>query len=275
MDYILQSLHELEGVNGAIVADEKGQILGWHAHPMYDAELLKQASKAVVSVVDSVKLLQEEWESFTGQFGEGKLLIRNLTDTSKPEPQTITLTVIADARLNVSMATVAIRVAVTKLKGALAKGIPSPVPLGTAQESATTAIGARVAPAPPNQAAASAIGGGGAGSSFGSAGNARSSSAEVATTGLSWSGLSGSSTTGSGVSVADSASAAFLTACTKALAKKVGPLAKVLVKEGVAKVSPEQPFSLARAKELILELEKHIKNPAEAQQFRQSFEKAL
>jgi hypothetical protein len=43
----------------------------------------------------------------------------------------------------------------------------------------------------------------------------------------------------------DAASSTFLSACTKALAASVGPMAKVFVKEAVRKVCGERPFSRA------------------------------
>lgn len=274
MNHILQSLQELEGVNGAFVSDERGQVLGWHAHSVYDAELIQQVSKFVTSAVDSIKLIQENWESFTGQFTEGKLILRNLTDTTKADAPMVTLTVIADSRLNISFASVAIRVATNKLKALLGKGIPSPMVLGSSAD--ITEPAARVVPALNQPSLGPGVGNSMMGGSSGSIPFGRSSPAAVASTGLSWSGLSGSSSTpGSGVSVVDSASSAFLTVCTKALARKVGPLAKVLVKEAVMKVCPDGPFSLDDARELIAELAKHIRNPAESQQFRLTVEKSL
>jgi predicted regulator of Ras-like GTPase activity (Roadblock/LC7/MglB family) len=272
MDTILQSLHELEGVNGSIVADGGGRILGYRAHVVYDADLLQQVSKQIVSAVDSIKLIQEDWDAITAQFSEGKLLIRNLTSGSQHKNRTATLAVIADARLNISFAGVAIRVAVAKLKAMLDGSMPEPLPLGalSSQSSVSqphpTQVHAAVAPT------ASSLSGAGAGAS----GYARPTTSEVATSGLSWSGLSGSSSvSGSGVSVADPASSAFLTLCTKALARSVGPMAKVFVKEAARKVSPERPFSRDSAQELITELLKHFEDPAEAAQFRNLVQKSL
>ena len=273
MDNILQSLHELEGVNGTIVADGAGQILGYRAHAVYDALLMQQVSKAIVSAVDSVKLLQEDWDTITAQFAEGKLLIRNLSNSGKAKGPTATPSVISDSRLNISFAGVAIRVAVSKLKAMLDGGIPSPLAVGAA-----AALHASVPGLAPTQVhtavAATASNLSGGSSSLG--GSGRLSSPDVASSGLSWSGLSGSSAmSGSGVSVADSASSAFLTICTKALAKSVGPMAKVFVKEAIRKVSPDQPFSRDSADELISELTKHIEDSSEAAQFRQLVRKAL
>jgi hypothetical protein len=275
MEYILQSLHELDGVNGAIVADERGQVVGWHARVIYDAELLQQVSQFVVHAVDSVKLLEENWDSLTSQFTEGKLLIRNLTDLAKPEPRPLTLTVIADNRLNLSFAAVALRVAVTKLKAFLGKENRPSMPLAG---SSPVGIGGRAAPAPghPLNASSSLGSSSSFGNSSGGASLGRSSSADFATTGVSWLAQSSGTTSSiSGLMVADQSSAAFLTVCTKTLTRKLGPMAKVLVKEAAIRVSPDQPFSLLRAKELIAELAKHIRKPTDAQDFCQTVEKSL
>jgi hypothetical protein len=80
---------------------------------------------------------------------------------------------------------------------------------------------------------------------------------------------------GSGVHVADAASSEFLTACTKALARCVGPMAKLYVKEGVQKICPNRPFSRDSGTELIAELVKHISNPNDAAQFRAHIQKNI
>ena len=236
MDTILQSLHELEGVNGSIVADGGGRILGSRAHAVYDAGLLTQVSKQVVSAVDSIKLIQEDWDAITAQFSDGKLLIRNLSNGSHQKNRAATLAVIADARLNASFAGVAIRVAVSKLKSMLDANMPEPIPL--------RAISGQPSASQPNPVQLHTTVASGTSSLTGGnssvAGYARPLISEVATSGLSWSGLSGSSSmSGSGVSVADPASSAFLTLCTKGLARSVGPMAKVFVKEAARKVSPQ------------------------------------
>jgi hypothetical protein len=56
------------------------------------------------------------------------------------------------------------------------------------------------------------------------------------------------------VSVVDSASSAFLSGCTKALAASVGPMAKVFVKEAVRKVCGERPFSRADGPAVLAQL---------------------
>lgn len=262
MDSILQSLQELEGVNGAVVTDGAGRLLGFRAHSVYDADLLQRVGKFVASAVDSVKLVQEDWSAVNAQFAEGKLLIRNLSEGTKATERSAILLVIADARLNVSFAGVAIRVAVSKLRALLEAN-----PAAFAAGGTAVALGAGVAQHQQTYAAVSAAASGFGGSGGGAAG--RSNASEVASSGLSWSGLGGSSTlTGSGVFVADAASSEFLTLCTKALAKCVGPMAKLYVKEAARKVSPDRPFSRDNAEGLIAELMQHISDPTEAANFR-------
>jgi hypothetical protein len=62
------------------------------------------------------------------------------------------------------------------------------------------------------------------------------------------------------VSVADAASSAFLTACTRALAANIGPLAKMLVKEAVRKVCGDRPFSRADGPALLAQVAASIEN---------------
>jgi predicted regulator of Ras-like GTPase activity (Roadblock/LC7/MglB family) len=141
------------------------------------------------------------------------------------------LGVIADGSLNPSFANVAIRVAVGKLKAKIASG-------GLEEQSATAVSQSQPA--------------------------ARSA---VSSSGLSWSGM-GSSQVGSNISVADKASSAFLTSCASALAKSVGPMAKVFVKEAVRKVVPNGPFSRDHIPQLLTQLESHISDPEERAEFR-------
>jgi hypothetical protein len=99
---------------------------------------------------------------------------------------------------------------------------------------------------------------------------------EIASSGLHWSGLGGSSTlSASGVAVADAVSSALLTSCTKLLANAVGPMAKVFVKDAVRKISAGQPFSKAMYAALITELEKEIEDLDDAAAFRKNASKLV
>jgi hypothetical protein len=263
MDAILQTLHELEGVNGTIVADNRGQVLAYKAHAVYDATLLQQASRAIVTAIDSIKLLHPEWESISAQFGEGRLLIRSVAPASRNRPAELTLSLIADMRLNISFAGVALRVAVAKLASLLDTGLTAPA-LPLAPNPPVAAAPAPVSPpaswpnAPVASPAASNLH------------TSRQSSADGSGNGLSWSGFGASSgISGSGITALDAASSAVLAGCTKALARSVGPMAKRYVKQAVVKVCGDRPFTKDQMGPLISELEKYLENPADVAQFRQ------
>ncbi len=218
LEPILQSFREVEGVQGAMVVDPSAAVVAHRAHTIYDLSVLQQVARSVVNSVDSVQLIQDDWDVMTAHFGDGKLLLRSLR-TSGSRARRYVLAVIADSTLNVAFLSVALRVAATKLLAELESGAPSQ------GSSVPTPLAA------------------------GSTGSSRIPIVEASRpvlerTGLSWTGA----TTGSGVGtsdvgVADPASSTFLSACTKALAAIIGPMAKVFVKEAVRKVCGERPFT--------------------------------
>jgi predicted regulator of Ras-like GTPase activity (Roadblock/LC7/MglB family) len=215
LEPILQSLREVEGVQGAMVVDHTAAVVAHRAHTIFDLTLLQQVARSVVSSVDSIQLIQDDWEMLTAHFGEGKLLLRSLR-TASAKPRRYILAVIADSSLNVAFLGVALRVAAGKLLTEL-EAAPTPTPSASATGPLASGSTGRVPLADPPQP-------------------------EIAKTGLTWSS-SGSGVGSSDVGVTDPASAAFLSACTKALAASVGPMAKVFVKEAVRKVCGERPFS--------------------------------
>lgn len=262
MHTVLQGLQELEGVLGTIVLDNSGQVMAAKAHPAYDTTLLQQASRTIANAADAIQLLHEDWEGVTAGFSDGKLLIRNLKPTGQPVNRARILAVIADARLNPSFAGVALRVAVSKLKSASDPGASMPgaasgfAPMATSPIPPPPPLGAPPAPQMFHQSTPIPP-------------MAHDPRGELGSTGHSWSGLSGSSSVASSaIEVADAASSAFLTACTKALAQAVGPMAKVYVKEAVRRLWPDKPFSRNLRSALAAELEKHIEDPKDLAKFR-------
>jgi hypothetical protein len=253
MEAILQTLCDLEGVNGAVVADDRGQIIACRSHAVYDATILYEMSRAIATAVDSIKLLHEHWESVAAHFVEGTLLIRSIPAASRGKAPQCTLSVIADSRLNHSFAGVAVRVAVSKLKTLLETGAPAPM------LAAPAAIGR---PSSAGLAAALPVATGGT--------QARASIPDVTNGGLSWSGFGASAVSGSGIAAVDGASAAVLQSCTKALARSVGPIAKRYVKEVVNRLWPERPFSKEQAPLLVAELEAYLIDPAHVAEFRRA-----
>lgn len=222
LEPILQSLRDVEGVQGAMVVDTTAGVVAHRAHAIYDLAVLQQVARSVVNSIDSVQLIQDDWDMLTAHFGDGKVLLRSLR-TAGGRPRRYILAVIADSTLNVAFLGVALRVAATKLLAEL-ETVP-----GSGVSSVPIAAGSTGGTPRPTLA--------------------EPSRPELARTGLSWTGGSGSSP-GSGVGssdvgVADAASSTFLSACTKALAASVGPMAKVFVKEAVRKVCGERPFTRA------------------------------
>ena len=243
MEAILQSLMELSGVSAALVFDSAGQLLGHRGHAVYDQNLCQHVSGALAKALDAVQLQQEDWETVTAHYADGKVVLRRVV----AQDQTSVLAVIADGSLNASFATVALRVAAGKLKRFLEGGPAS---------SSTPGLGS-------SAGSASRPGPGGSGPA--------DSRPNLANSGLSWSKISNVGL--SRVAVADPASGAFLTRCAKELAQHVGPIAKVYVEEAVRRVSPDAPFAIAQGKALVEDLAAQIEDPEDRAKFQKSLSK--
>ena len=241
MDAILQSLMDLAGVTAVLVFDSSGQLLGHRGHTVYDQALCSQVSAALAKALDAVQLQQEDWETVTAQYADGKIVLRRVIAGE----QTNVLGVVADASLNASFATVALRVASGKLKRVLEGGPASSSGVGLGSSAAAAKGPGSSQPAPAD------------------------SRPNLANSGLSWSKISNVGL--SRVSVADPASGAFLARVAKELALYVGPISKVYVEEAVRRVAPETPFSMAQSKPLVEDLAAQIEDTAD----RGKFQKAL
>lgn len=266
MDAILQGIKNLDGVLGAVAIGPSGQVVGYKVNTVYDLAMVEQIAAAVATTLDSLVLAQEDWDSVTATFADGRLLLRNLMVGGALPPSGLrALVVIAESRINLSFAGVAIRVAVGKLKSGQAvvpQGVPAHLSASSPAFSSQTA------------GSSSSIGI----IPMGTTSHAHSpphSQSDLGATGLSWSGVSGaSSMAASGVSVTDPASAAYLTTCTKALARSLGPMAKAFVKDAIRKLWPGRAFSLDLGPELAAELERHIEDPTDRVQFRKAVKSA-
>jgi predicted regulator of Ras-like GTPase activity (Roadblock/LC7/MglB family) len=264
MKRILQAVHGVDGVQGTLVVEGNGELLAYQAHAVYDLELLEKVSQTIVSTVDSVQLLHEDWETLSVHFVDGTVLIRNVKPGGAAAGRNVVLAVIADNRLNPSFAGVAMRVAAGKLKGLLESGkaaadlaASSPTLAGSNPALAGSHPGMPVhPPAPAAPTTPPPV-----------PGHISAVKNELAGSGLSWSGLGSSGRATTDVAVADGESSAFLTVCTKSLGASVGPMAKVFVKEAVRKLCPDRPFSRAHWEGLISELRRHIEDSDEATQF--------
>jgi predicted regulator of Ras-like GTPase activity (Roadblock/LC7/MglB family) len=235
LDVILQGLREVGGVQGAMIVDPTAAVIAHHAHAIYDIAVLQQVARSVVNTVDSVQLIQDEWEVVTAHFGEGKLVLRSLRTTGA-KPRRHVLVVIGDTTLNVAFLGVALRVAAAKL----ATGFDAiPVPIATrsaAQTGPPPGATARIplpAPSLPELARASIA-------------RSRTGTAPVID--------------GSGVETADAASSAFLSACIIALTTSLGPIAKVFVRDAVRTICNGRAFSRADGPTLATQLAAMIDN---------------
>lgn len=243
MEPILDGILQVAGVSAVLVVDGNGQLVAHRGRAVYDRGLCEQLAGKVLKVAEAAQLQQEDWDAITAQYVDGKLLLRNL---GAGPAGTYVLGIVADATLNASFATVAIRVATNKLKKVLAGGPGTSSTLGSGPVASST-------PAP--TAAASGP----------------SDSGPLASSGLSWN--SGSSLGLSRVQSADPAAAAFLTRCAKELARHVGPMAKIYVEEGVRRVAGDQPFAVAHAPKLLEDLSVQIEDPDDRAQFRKAIQK--
>ncbi|HUL59650.1 MAG TPA: hypothetical protein VLU43_10265 [Anaeromyxobacteraceae bacterium] len=250
MDTILQSLLDLAGVTATLVFDGTGRLVAHRGHGVYDRPLCEQVGATLVKATDAVALQQRDWESLTAQFADGKLLLRNLGATADGRSHVLAL--VADASLNPSFATVAVRVAATKLRKVLEGGPGSSS--ATDLAAAARPPGASSSQIPPPAASSSSPLPG------------TDSKPVLANSGLSWSKIS--SVGLSRVSIADPAAGAYLTRCAKELARHVGPIAKVYVEEAVRRVSPDAPFALASAGPLLEDLAGQIEDPDDRAKFR-------
>jgi predicted regulator of Ras-like GTPase activity (Roadblock/LC7/MglB family) len=254
MKRILESLHSVEGVQGSLVVDGTGQILAYQAHAVYDVSLLEQVSQTIVGTVDAVRLLHEDWDSLSASFSEGNLILRNLKPGGAAAGTTVVLGLIADNRLNASFAGVAIRVATAKLKSLLES------PNANATSGIAHTVSTISAGGPPSGTLPPPLG-------RSNPGIVNAPAPDLGSSGVSWSGLGSSLGASSEIAVADPRTSAFLTACTKALASCIGPMAKIFVKEGVRQLCPDRPFSRAQGDALISLLRAHIEDPTESAEF--------
>ncbi|BDG04658.1 roadblock/LC7 domain-containing protein [Anaeromyxobacter oryzae] len=248
MENILQALLDLSGVSATLVFDGAGRLVASRGHAVYDRALCEQVSATLVRATDAVQLQQRDWEWLTAQFADGKLLLRNLG--AARDGQTHVLALVADAALNPSFATVAIRVAATKLKKALDEGAPPGPGASSVHDLAAAAH------APPAASSSAHL--------------PSESKPVLANSGLSWSKIS--SVGLSRVAVADPAAGAFLSRCAKELARHVGPISKVYVEEAVRRVSPDAPFALSSAGPLLDDLAGQIEDADDRAKFRSTLQ---
>jgi predicted regulator of Ras-like GTPase activity (Roadblock/LC7/MglB family) len=260
MESILQGLMELVGARATMVLDGSGRVVAHLGHAVYDRGLCDQMGGTVTKAIESIQLQQEDWDTITAHFADGRILLRRVgarTGGSKH-----VLAIVADSTLNASFATVALRVAANKIRSEVEGGTSQAATSSQPPPAASQPLGSGAArpPAPPLSAASSATG-------------PADSRPVLANTGLSWSKSSNAGSSSGGLSsvvVTDPASSAFLTRCAKELARHVGPMSKVYVQEAVRRVCPDAPFSITLGRQLVDDLATQIEDTGDRAQFRKA-----
>ena len=75
MEPILQSLMELSTASPPCSSSTRpASSLGHRGHTVYDQALCEQVSAALAKALDAVQLQQEDWETVTAHFADGKLV---------------------------------------------------------------------------------------------------------------------------------------------------------------------------------------------------------
>ena len=128
LDAILLGLRQLDGVHGALVIDSAAAVIAHRAHAIYDAPVLQHLARSAIKAVESMQLVDDDWDLVTARFDDGMLLLRSvrLAQTGR-RPRRYVLAVIADATLNLAMVGTAMRVAAGKLQAELEAAPPAPV----------------------------------------------------------------------------------------------------------------------------------------------------
>lgn len=274
----LDELCSMQGVNGAFLCTDEGELLVFSALPIYDAETLTHAANAVAHATESIGVQYSQWENLVANFKDGKLILNKVKQHI--------LCVISDTGANLPFLNVAIKVARNKLERALVVGNSG---MGDVLGTATNdeRFSSQFSSDSELSNASDLSGGMGSQSGFHqgmysstvqhvSSINANlnvpmnSSLTGTHVSGLFWSGMGAVGVQSSVVAVADESASKLLTRVSIALAEIVGPMAKVFVKETVQTVCPIEPFSIKHYKALVQEIERlHITESDELNIFRE------
>jgi predicted regulator of Ras-like GTPase activity (Roadblock/LC7/MglB family) len=244
LDPILEGLREVDGVQGALVVDHTGAILAYRAHSIYDLPVLQKLARSIIAATDSVDLIQDDWEVMTTHFADGKLVIRRLR-TPGARPRSYLLSVIADQTLNLAFLGVALRVAASKAIAALEAGPPPAAQTGPVPVVAPSSVSARISAVDPRRDVSQTI---------------ALPSAEGAPVAV----------PGTDVTAVDAPSAAFLSACLRALAARIGPVAKIYIRDTVRRVCPGRAFSRSDGPLLIAQLSAMLDSPEDRAMFQRA-----
>ncbi|MBX2811586.1 MAG: hypothetical protein KTR25_07245 [Myxococcales bacterium] len=249
---ILNGLRNQPGVQVALVFASGGRLVDFVGNPMYDEELLGEVIGCLNKALESLELVHDQWETIWVGFEDGTILLRSFT-TPGAQASEMLLAVMTDSTANQSFVTVALRVAIQKLRKrpALPKAVnkesmpneswgrTSPVAPFTIESELTRPVGLAdfsVLHRPQLESGPS----------------------------LSW---SGGSQNGALVVMGDVAARDQLKAITVALARYVGPMAKVFVRETVRAICRDGLFSVDDGERLQHALAERIESPEDRSEF--------
>ena len=263
MNDILSSINAIQGVIGAVVFSHSGQCLGSALTPPYEPVLFSQFFARLKSAVDIFgQLSSHPLHVAILRFDAGYLYLRQLKDAS--------LAVLTHATANLSMVSVGCNVAALKLEAAIQPPISSPSPQpqppsrGTlsshfpalgAQEL-NTAISSQYAALPSINES----------QRFNTTPKPNASTWSSSTMSLSRS--SGDSPSLNAEIPPDALGRPVIEALLKALARQLGPFAKVHVKEALARLGVSaSTATLSQYNDLVSLLAARVTEPARAKAF--------
>ncbi len=245
IEMIMDSLYEVKGVRAAAIVDNNGSIMFYKSHNIYDSEVFTHAGKAIIKTIESFELQSEEWSEFQALFEDGRLIVKRFD-------QMLLVTLVeVDTQLN--FINVAIRVASKKIERLIKKH-------GIQVLNQQIQNGKNLSQTPENPAIYSTT----------SPVISPTATTELSSSGLAWSGI-GVSGINSQVQVLTQHDSEILSECSKKLGRYVGPMARILVKKAVKRVSKGSTFSRKHLPMLIEELALEISNP----QMRITFKNSL
>lgn len=251
MNKVLKTLYNVDGVRSATLLNSSGEVISHQSHSIYDTEVLNSASRFLIQALESFELQNEEWEEFNAEFEDGWVIVRRFKKAF--------LLIVTEDNIKLNFVSVAIRIAAKKINKILDDGLD--LSAGSGLDSSdnnsveishsTLSQAQKVIPSHKNVPPQSGM-----------------SASALSSSGLNWSGLGTSQIGQSMISVSNQDSSTFLTKCTDQLKKSMGPIARVIVKKAVRRISRGEPFSQKHFSLLLEELIQEIPKKSAQDEFR-------
>jgi predicted regulator of Ras-like GTPase activity (Roadblock/LC7/MglB family) len=283
MSNALAGLNQIPGVVGSVIFNAQDECVVSMMPPPYEPELLSQVMAELRNALNVLSYLDEQtsWNAIVIRFDAGYLVVRQL--------HKVTVMVIAQPTLNPAMLSVGFNVAALKLEkeGLPPPPLPPPPPMpprAAAPTSQMAAMGGMQAqmpiPAPPPQAAVSSS----PSISSPTFGNSSSGNVSVSQSGgmpgiaavsqssprLASASISGfrSDTHDTNPAVPDAVGKNILDGLLRALARHIGPFAKLIMKEELTKLGlTPATLGFGQYDDLVSMLSRRVQDPAKRREF--------